>query len=771
MTVGLVLVWLGLYLGLGLLALPAASLLFRDFSDRGAGLAIPLSFAVLAILTYWIGQARFGLVTAVLAVLGLAILSGVAYRRGASIKFDRYRDTAIVFTLAYLLLIGIRLFRPGAYPGGGEKFLDFGLLASLLRGTVLPPIDVWFAGEPVQYYYGGHMLAAVFSLLTDTPARFAYNTALAGYYAAYVTAAWGLAGALASELGRSYRLGGGFAAIFVGLASNLSTPVRFLVWVLPGRLGTGLADLFGIEVNGLATGVLNFHYWYASRVIHADPSGESQLITEFPFFAFLNGDLHAHMMSPAFLLLGAGLAFAYWQRPVGDRRGRWARLALIAPIGGLLIITNTWSAPAVFGITALTVIFAPAAPWTLLPSRLHSWFDNKLHNRPVYSETARIGFGVLLAAVLSGISAVLVLPFLTGAATGRSIGFLPAPRSNLGGLLLVWGAFLGITAGALARRAKRTNWWTVALILAVFLVVSTAVRASAVALFVPPLLGAWYLLRTHDEVGFETVLVVGSLGLLILVEFVYVVEQAGPGRMNTLFKIAAQVWALWSVGAGALAAWLVGPSGLFDTAKEGLEQGLCRLRTKLGLSNGPDGSDQKLGATRSHQVAAVVLVGLVLSLSIYPVLGTGWAVVSTDEEPTLDAVAFVDERHAEEADAIQWLANRSGQPTMVSAPGTEIYQWANGPSSLTGVPTVAGWSHEVGYRGHDPYWDRVRDVRILYETSEARSRMALLEKYDVTYIYVGPIERERYDPNDFSQEPNLTTAYADDGVTIYRVET
>ena len=761
MTLGLIVVWLALYLGLALLALPAASLLFRDLADRGAGLAVPLSFAVIAFVAYWIGRVRFGRVAAVLAVVGLGALSLLALRRGVSIDRRRFRDATVVFTLAFLLLIGIRLFRPGAYPGGGEKFLDFGLLASLLRTTALPPIDPWFAGETVQYYYGGHMLAAVFAELTATPAQYAYNTALAGYFAAFVTAAWGLAGNLAARLDRSYRLGGVLGAFFVGLASNLSTPVRFLVWLLPGGAGDALAKVLGLEIKGLANGPMEFHYWYASRVIHADVAGEGRLITEFPFFAFLNGDLHGHMMSPVFLLLGIAVAFAYWSRPASDRRGRWLRLLLLAPIGGLLIITNTWSAPAIYGIAALTLYFAPAPPWTLLPGRLRRRIEERTRDGRVTTETTRLGLALLITLVLAVLGALSVLPFLTGAASGRSVGLFPTPRSNLGGLLMVWGAFLGVTAAYVAARALRQRWWWVAVWLAGFLVLTAAVRATAVALFVPPLVGAWYLLRTREDVGFEAVLAVGALGLLVLVEFVYVVEQAGPGRMNTVFKIGAQAWALWATAAGAMAAWLVGPHGLRVPVSDAAARARSRLR------------DTTVGTTSSsrQQLAAVFLGVLLVALAIYPAFGTVWAVGSGSEDPTLDARAYVATDHPEEAAAIAWLANRSGQPTMVSAPGTAIYRWVNGPSSLTGVPTVAGWSHEVGYRGHDPYWDRVRDVEIIYETAEHRSRMALLEKYDVTYVYVGPIERSRYDPPDFAREPNITIAYADDDVTIYEVQT
>ncbi|MDZ7850866.1 MAG: DUF2298 domain-containing protein [Halodesulfurarchaeum sp.] len=362
-------------------------------------------------------------------------MSALSLRRGVDIDTRRFRNAAIVFTLAYLFLILIRLFRPGAFPGGGEKFLDFGLLASLLRATSLPPQDMLVRrGNRPSITTGGHMLAAVFAMLTDTAPRYAYNTALAGYFAAYVTAAWGLSGAIAAELDRPYWVGGGLGAFFVGLAGNLSTPARLLVWILPDGVGRAFADLVGLEVVGLATGPMNFHYWYASRVIHGNAAGDWQLITEFPFFAFLNGDLHAHMMSPVFLLLGVGLAFAIWKRPETDRRGRVLRLLAIVPIGGLLVVTNTWSAPALFGMTALALVFAPAAPWTMFPAGVREFFERALADRPVATETSRVVLAGMLALVVAVLGAISVFPFLTGAASGRSVGFLPSPRSNLGGL-------------------------------------------------------------------------------------------------------------------------------------------------------------------------------------------------------------------------------------------------------------------------------------------------------------------------------------------------
>lgn len=769
MEFGVVAVWWVLYVGLGLVALPAASLVFAHLTDRGAGLAIPFAFGVLAVAAYWIGQVRFGLVAALAALAALLVFSGGAYLRGVDLDTRRYRDAVVVFTAAYLFLLAIRAFKPGVWPGGGEKFLDFGLLASLLRSSTLPPQDVWFAGEPVRYYYGGHMLAAVFALLSDTPARFAYNTAIAGYYAAYVTAAWGLAGAIAEGIGRPYRIGGGVAAFFVAIASNLSPPLRLLIWVLPGEAGTRFAELVSLEVRGLAAGPTEFNYWFASRIIDWKVINGDQwnLINEFPFFAFLNGDLHAHMMSPVLLLLGTGLAYSYWRTPA--RFSLHRRLLLfgaIPPIAGMLVVVNTWSFPAAVGIAWLAVLFAPVPPWQLLPTRLAAAIDRRAEVDWRRQETYRVVVATAVAVVIAALGALVALPFILGPASGRGIGFLPEPRSDLQGLLVVHGTFLAISAAYLAMRVRRSRWLRIGVGFLALLAVTWLFRATAIALFGPLLVGGWYLLRRRADIDFETVLLVGVMGLLLLVEFAFVMEEAGPGRSNTVFKIYTQVWALWAVAAGAMASWFFDPASTRRAVFTRIAD-LRRRATGRGVSGA--GNERTTGLDRG-QIATILLALAMVSLSIYAAFGLAWVVGTGEDSPTLDAQAYIEDRHPEEAAAIEWLSDLEGQPTMVSAPGVEIYQWVNGPSSMTGIPTVAGWAHEIGYRGEEDYRRRVHDVEILFDTGEAESRAVLLEKYDVEYIYVGPIERERYDTRAYEAEPGISVAYQDDHVTIYRVD-
>ncbi|MFB6153377.1 MAG: DUF2298 domain-containing protein [Halodesulfurarchaeum sp.] len=780
----LVLLWFALYLGLALLSLPATSLLFHRLPDRGAGLSFAVSFAVLAFVGYWIGHVSFGIWAALGGIAAITIASWMAISRGTELEHSRFLDVAIVFAAAFALLVTIRAFKPGIWPGGGEKFLDFGLLASLLRTAHLPPEDMWFANKPVKYYYGGHMLAALFATLTGTAARYAYNLALPGFYAAYVATAYALAGNIAAARGHSYRGAGLAGAFLVGLASNLSTPLRALIWVLPEGADSALASVVSLEQAGLALGPRHFDYWLASRVIDWRVINGEQwhLINEFPFFAFLNGDLHAHMMGPVFLLLGVGIAFTYWITPPERRTERRVLvLGVFPPVVGLLFVVNTWSVPTLMGILWLTVFFAPDSPATLFPDAVAGRFETPSGTTWWHREIRRASAATVITSAAGAIAAISIVPFLLGPASGRGIGVLPDPRSDLAGLLIVHGAFLVITWAFLGRRVSAGQRVPVGVAIIAFVGLTAFLQIPAVGLFLPLILGGWYVLRTRRGVTYETVLTVGSAGLALLVEFVYVIEQAGPGRFNTVFKVYAQVWALWAVAAASMLPALSSPRRTLDDFVRwlGIRDGADtdgepenNGETKMDGPQPPGGgtSDETGRSKAIRSLGTLLTVILLISLAIYAPLGFGWAITTGRDSPTLNGHAFVAEQHPGEAPAIAWLSRREGQPTLVSAPGTEIYQWVNAPSSLTGVPTLAGWVHEVGYRGREPYYDRVQDVKIIFGTTDAASRAALLRWYDVEYIYVGPIEQKRYNVQDYASEPGISVAFEKRAVTIYRVD-
>ncbi|AEM56358.1 hypothetical protein HISP_03790 [Haloarcula hispanica N601] len=767
MEYGLLATWLALYLLLLYAGGTVAGLLFPRFADRGLTFGVPVAVSILWIITYFVG--RLSLTLGVwLGITVLAVSTLAVWRADGGPSARSYAETAGVFTVAFLFLVGIRALDPAIVPIGGEKFLDFGLLQSLVRADSLPLEDMWFAGEPVAYYYGGHLVAAILTRITGTAGQFAYNLALAGFYATLVTVAYGLAGAVASERGLPRRLAAGLTAFCVGIASNLSTPAKFVIWLLPGELSQTVAERAGYELEGLAAGPDSFSYWDASRVIEDSAAdfgtyepGAALVIDEFPLFAWLNGDMHAHMMSTGFLLLAAALCFSYYQTPAAERRRRLALLFGALPaVAGIMAVTNTWSFPSMGGLALLTVTVAPADPTTLLPKHV----GQRLRLNGASQEGVRIGLGLAVAAVVIALGLLWSLPFWLGPASGREIAVLP-DRTSLLELLAVHGLFVAPFWLYLYAQTGRAVGRSTARIVGLVTVGTAALAATldiaAVGLLVPLLLGAWLfarsptLDRTVDAVpaladggdrpvGFEAVLILAGAGLVLLVEFVFVRENIG--RMNTVFKTYMQVWVLWGVAAGPVLAWL-----------------LTRWRP----------TDDRARAWTSIGVRTFVAL-LVCSASLYGMFALSNHVEAAGD-PTLDGLAYLDDDHPEEAEAIRWLDdNTQGRPTIVTA-APASYQWdaddgegASAPSSLTGLPTVAGWTHEAQYRNDTVYDRRVDDVATIY-TGEPAEQRRLLEAYDVRYVYVGPAERARYDDVTVDQLQGVTVAKQADGVTIYQV--
>ncbi|WP_324758751.1 DUF2298 domain-containing protein [Haloarcula montana] len=771
MEFALVATWLALYLLLLYAGATAATVLFPRFADKGVAFGVPVALSILWLVVYVVG--RLSLSVAVwLALAVLLAVTVVVASRGRSVDGRAYAEAAAVFSLAFLLVVWIRAVDPAIVPVGGEKFLDFGLLQSLLRAETIPPEDMWFAGEPVAYYYGGHLLAATLARLTGTAGQYAYNLALAGFYATLVTAAYGLAGAVAADRDLPRRLSAGLAAFFVGIASNLSTPAKFLVWLLPESLSRPLAAAAGYDLSGLATGPRSFSYWDASRVIQDDPAdfgtyepAAAPVIDEFPLFAWLNGDMHAHMMSTGFLLLAGALCFSYYQTPAAQRRRRLGLLFGAVPVvGGLIAVTNTWSFPSVAGLAMLTVAVAPAAPTTLLPER----YARRLRVDGLGGELVRIGAALAVAVVVLVLGLVWSLPFWLGPASGRELAVLP-DRSSLVELLAVHGPFVlpfgmylyARVAGTLSDTRSRLA--TGAAVVG-FVAVGAALDIAAVGLLGPLLVGAWLLSRGPTlsdgvdalpaladggdrPVGFEAVLILAGAGLVLIVEFVFVRENIG--RMNTVFKTYMQVWILWAVAVGPVLAWLV-----------------TRWRPTW-----PSADRVRAATTVGMRVFVAVLV---VSTSLYGVFALSNH-ADRAGDLTLDGQAYLDDAHPQEAEAIRWLDDRQGQPTIVTA-APAGYQWvpsegkgASAPASLTGLPTVAGWYHEAQYRNDTVYQQRVGDVETIYTGNQSAQRR-LLSTYDVTYVYVGPAERNRYGTVTIGDLPEVTVAKEAGGVTIYRVQ-
>ena len=117
-----------------------------------------------------------------------------------------------------------------------------------------------------------------------------------------------------------------------------------------------------------------------------------------------------------------------------------------------------------------------------------------------------------------------------------------------------------------------------------------------------------------------------------------------------------------------------------------------------------------------------------------------------DQYQGLDATAFLESEFPEDAGAIRWLNEHvEGNPVVLEANG-DSYSDYERVSAMTGLPTILGWYvHEWLWRGGIEDLNlRGAEVETIYTSNDQAVIENLLRTYQVEYIFVGGMEREKY---------------------------
>jgi uncharacterized membrane protein len=222
--------------------------------------------------------------------------------------------------------------------------------------------------------------------------------------------------------------------------------------------------------------------------------------------------------------------------------------------------------------------------------------------------------------------------------------------------------------------------------------------------------------------------------LVLSVEFVYIKDHFGT-RMNTVFKFYFQAWILWSIG-GAY--------------------GLAAFIRRSGVGG---------------RVVVAVAIILILAGLLFPVLAIPKRAGEYGGPVTLDGVEHLARERPADYAAIAWLNEHvKGSPVILETPGGS-YGYEARVSAHTGLPTVLGWAgHEHQWRGtYDEQARRKEDIETLYTSVDEEQVLTLLDKYDISYVYVGPLERSRYPVEGLAKFAGLMeVVYESGGIVIYK---
>lgn len=794
------LAWFAFLTIVGLAAWPITRLAFHVLPDSGYMLAKPFGilFAVypvwlLASLRWW----RFDNFSVAISTLILVLVSSaVALSTRESLwrelreKWKVMAAGEVLFLLAFAFLYAVRVRNPDLWHTsfGGEKPMDFAHLNAVIRTDYFPPYDPWWAGGYINYYYFGQVFTGAMAKLLGIVPAVAYNLGLPTMFALAVGAvfSFGFNTWFAFRKHLSAAVGVGLLAIaFVLLLGNLDTIVQ-LVQITgrsinePGSVLAVVANIPRIVIEGQFADA--FDFWRSTRVVEAT-------VNEFPYFTFLYGDLHPHLIDLAWTAVTATGALA---------------LILVRPPGALFatgvsirrrvsLFLRSGYVPLLVGISIALGVHRVVNPWdfptylvvTVLATFYSFWRGAARLNMAVFWTTAAV------AAALVGASYAAFLPFHQNFGVFFG-GIVETPQTTaVGAYLAMFGGplLILIPFAALQLAPQRLRDWYTGGLKIIVSRPSRLVRFVSLARLLsrkrsaPPL---WafaavavviFFALAGDEPWSARVFQIAAIGLSIAaairvrdrpLKFIplglllggllltavpeWVALEGDIGRLNTVFKTYFQAWFLFGLAAAIT-----------------LPQVLPQIWRRM---------DGWLEPAKYGLMIAIIVA--IIGPALYPFASTQakLRLRLNETERTLDGLAYMDgaviHDQGQEIElkydkqATDWLLeNIQGRPVVLEAT-VDIYRWGSRVSIITGLPTVLGWDwHEKQQRWAYVHQvdRRRRDVEAAYRTTDGEELATILKRYDVELIYVGALERAYYPPEGIAKFDRLV---GDRLVVIYQ---
>ena len=767
---------------IGLAAFPLVARAFPVLADRGWAISKPVGMLLVGTsawlasytrlvpnepLTWWVFLILFGVGSAWMMRSDLQSLRKTFVRRWRIIV-----TIELIFLLFFLMFLSLRTFDPAA--DATEKPMDLMMLTAVTGAQYAPPQDLWLAGEPVAYYYFGYWMYGGASAMAGTGPAVAFNVGLALVAGMAASVAAALVTTLVWRDGASKKialLAGGVSALLLMLVSNLSGLWTLLDitriapdWLLNWYKGADydrVAQIVAWRPDTLESGS-GWWWWDSSRIINTyGETGESlsgkvieldPTIHEYPFFSFLLGDFHPHVMSIPFLLTGitvlTALFIANRSISFGALRRNVPAALIVAIVIGASGFINFWD----IGLLVLLSIGLVVTGWILIRGPgLRSlitaalplgilWVAGMLIYSPFYFGTAEsqvqwppiapvkygsrpihfISVWLILLIVVAPISVAVSKKYATAmferlrgknnaSRAERLLIWLPAWITGLALIVVPWLAWAAthLAFNDNAHPSDIISRLPVTGLLGLISVVLIAVTLTRA--------------RRGADDGAHYVLLLGTLALYLLfaAELFFVHDLFG-NRMNTVFKFYYQAWIVLSIvgGYGAYVWWRYHP----------VLTGRSMWISRTGIA---------------------VLAVVAISSFYFPVASAVSKTLDSGLGPNLDGLSFLEPRNQEEKDVIEQIREMADVDDVLVEAVAErggSYTDYGRIAGSSGVPTILGWvGHERQWHGiDDSFVDRQGDVETIYTTDDENELRGLIDKYSLTMVVVGPREITTY---------------------------
>jgi YYY domain-containing protein len=806
--------WYLTILLLGWLVFPIVFAAFSGLPDRGYPLIRMAGLLLIAWLAWILGSVKilpFTQLTIGLCIgLALILSAGLAYRQRKKLwayiksNWKYILAVEVIFLVVFLIDLRIRLGNPDLWHPwlGGEKPMDFSYFNAVLKSVYFPPENPWYSGHYINYYYYGYVVAAIPTKLLGIIPSIAYNLILPTWFAmtgiGIFSVSFNLVAALrkhqedilnGDEAGKTLSrpaklkasmikhgqpyLAGIIALMAVLLLGNLYMVREFWNYLpelsVSGGNITSPSERVGAVIGGavqVLTGQAKLPgdagRWYfdASRPILHD--GPDTPIAEFPYFTFLYGDLHAHLLTMPFYGLALGWLVSLLLVPLPKMK--WPTRILTLLFGSLCIgifaASHTWDFPTFLGLGAVMILWGV---WGTRTGSIRHFIQ------------VALGYEVLFI----GVATLLYAPFTEWFHTEYvSMEFWKGARTPLVDYIFVFGFALFVIASLLLKEVfvplknalrrwfsppnrgdlswRRLRIYILFLLLATVLIWLWIWDYQVLVLGLPLLAGMLYLafLKRGSSTLRRITWILFAIGLSLTLLVEVVVLKGDVGRSNMVFRFYDQAWFFFGIG---------------------MSLALVELISALP------------GWPRRLRTGWIIVLGLiVLGAASYPLVATPmkmadrWPGIQNPPH-TLDGAQYMagdtsdvnelvpaiynDDNKlidlTKDAAGIQYMQNNIfGSPVIVEGHTTE-YRWGSRYSIYTGLPSVIGWSWHM--RQQNSLLDgaiidkRIDDVNNFYNTQDIQAALEFLNRYQVQYIVVSDLERTYYAPEGINKFQEMVT--------------
>lgn len=391
------------------------------------------------------------------------------------------------------------------------------------------------------------------------------------------------------------------------------------------------------------------------------------------------------------------------------RKITYLQAALLGLIVGFLYPLNTWDYPAYIAITVAVVFLTTK--------------DKKN--------------SILLSGLIVVSSFFFYLPYHLSYQKVHKIAVIFSGRTELIYFLSMYGVFIFMILYFVKNNNQLKQKSLLILFIGAILLPLALIIKFQLLILLVPLVFLSYLGIAKDNIPekqFICLLILFGALLSLFAELFYIQDTFDKSvyfRYNTVFKLYSQIWILWGIAASY---------AFYEMLKKKIVYVACFL----------------------------ILMAMIFPVFVTLSQSSGFNVAST-----LDAERSIKKEHPFEYESIEWLRSKNGTPVVLQAAGFS-YAWNSYVSAFTGLPTVLGWEwHEYQWRMNlEEINIRRSDVERAYTSPDYEEIKTIIEKYDLKYIYVGPVERDRYKiTNVFEQEKGkFNTVFKNPEVEIYEVQ-